>query len=65
MSTLYSDASRCLECDMKALLDERSALALQRVTRDRLLAYRCALGAGWHVRRDNPRRPVAQPASRP
>lgn len=64
--SLYSEASRCRECGMKALLDERGARALQRATYGRLLAYRCALGSGWHVRRDGTRRPgTGRPSARP
>lgn len=63
---LYSEASRCRECGMKALLDERGARALQRATGGRLLAYRCVLGSGWHVRRDiSRRRAPRRPSSRP
>ncbi|MGH3762724.1 hypothetical protein [Actinophytocola sp.] len=47
---VYSQAPRCGECGGCALLIEEAAQALVKESLGRLVAQRCPIEDGWHVR---------------
>ncbi|MDQ3152860.1 MAG: hypothetical protein M3R63_14490 [Actinomycetota bacterium] len=57
----YSIAERCLTCDRRAILTEAQADLLTAVTSDRLEAFVCLDGLGWHVWNPDFERPRAFP----